>query len=168
MCVDTSKLLCYGYQVMMTVTTQAEHALIRTIAGASRRLDRDLTLSPLQAIDRLQKFNVKFQKYWLAAPWLVLEDSYVLPAPMPVAAMLEKIGKHGQPIGIVGVAQVTKQQDSVLVMHFRKDDRNRKRVEDSAQAAKAILDKANEEAARLAKEIFEKKIQSIHGGKVAD
>jgi len=153
----------------MTSAAQTEHALIRTIAGASRRLDHDLTLSPLQAIDRLQKFNAKFQKYWLAAPWLVLEDSpHVLSATLPVSVMLEEIGKHGQPIGIVGLAQVTKRQDSVLVMHFRKDDRNRKIVEKSARDAKVILDKANEEAARLAKEIFEEKIQSIHGGKVVD
>jgi hypothetical protein len=134
------------------------------MASASRKLEKDMNLSPLQGIDRLQKFNVKFQKHWLAAPWLVLEDSYVLPAPMPVATMLEEIGKHGQPIGIVGIAQVTKRQDSVLVMHFRKDDRSRKTVEKSAQEAKAILDKANEEAARLAKEIFEQKLQNIHGG----
>ena len=125
--------------IVMTETPR-ERALIRTIAGAQRRLDEDLNMSPLQAIDRLQKLNVKFRDQWIDAPWLVLADCFCLPAAMPVAKMLEEISTHGEPIGIVGMALLkTTQRYAVLKMMFRKDDKNRKTVEKSATAATDVL-----------------------------
>ena len=140
-------------------------SLVRTIAVASRKLDDDMNLSPLQAIDRVQKLDAKFKKHWYLSPWLVLADGHPLLASVPVAKMLEEIEEHGAPIGIVGVAHITTRQDSVLVMKFRKDERSQKIVEKSAHDAKALADKASEEAARLAKEIVERQMQELHGGK---
>lgn len=119
-----------------------ERALIRTIAGASRKLDEDLGLSPLQAIDRLLKMNAKFKGLWIHFPWLVLESGQHLSANMPVPQMLAEIAKHGEPIGIAGVALLkTTQRFTVLKMMFRKDERNRKTVEKSADTALDVFTK---------------------------
>lgn len=111
--------------------------MIRTIAGASRKLDENLNLSPLQAIDRLQKIHAKFHEQWIVpSPWLVLEDCWTIPASMPVPKMLEDMEKHGKPLGIVGAARLKfSQRHAVLRMLFRKDEKSRKTVETSAQAA---------------------------------
>jgi len=128
-----------------------ERSLIRTMAGASRPLDADLPLSPLQAIDRLQKFDIKFRECWVGWPWLVLEDRYTLPANMPVHKMLDEIEAHGNPIGIVGLALLPRSKRyAVLQMHFRKDEKSKKTVEHSAKVATEIL------AARI------RQIQNLH------
>jgi hypothetical protein len=116
--------------------TSIERTLIRTIAGAARPLDEDLVLSELQAIDRLQKLSEKFREQWIfPSPWLVLEDCWTLPATMPVSKMLEDMNKHGKPVGIVGAARLKfSEQDTVLKMFFRKDEKSRKMIEVSAQA----------------------------------
>jgi len=125
---------------MTGLHVSTERALIRTVAGASRKLDEDLNLSSLQAIDRLQKLNVKFREHWIAFPWLVLEDCFTLPAQMPIPKMLEEIAAHGNPVGIVGVALLkTTQRYTVLRQMFRKDEKSRKTVERSAQAAADIF-----------------------------
>lgn len=127
-----------------TSTVSTEHSLIRTIASASRKLDKDLDLSPLQAIDRLQRLSNQFQEQWIGpSPWLVLEDCYTLPAKMPVQKMLEEMETHGQPIGIVGMALLSvSNRHTVLQMLFRKDEKSRKTVERSANAARRILTSA--------------------------
>ena len=142
-----------------------DRSLLRTIAGASRKLSEDLNLSPLQAIDRLQKLDAQFREHWYFHPWLVLEDCFTLPAHMPVARMLEEFEAHGGPIGIVGAARITAQQDSVFKMMFRSDSKSQKTVEASAQAAKGLIDKANEVAAQTAKEIIEKELRKQGGPK---
>ncbi|HEV2395719.1 MAG TPA: hypothetical protein VGS27_02095 [Candidatus Sulfotelmatobacter sp.] len=91
-------------------------------------------------------------------------DGHPLPASVPVGKMLEEIEKHGEPIGIVGVARITKRQDSVLLMNFREDKQSKKTVEKSAQDAKALVDKANEHADKISKEMAEREIQGLHGG----
>jgi len=98
-------------------------------------------LSPLQAIDRLQRLRNQFHEQWIGpSPWLVLEDCFTLPATMPVQKMLEEIEEHGQPIGIVGMALLTESnRHAVLQMLFRKDDKSRKTVERSTQAARRKL-----------------------------
>jgi hypothetical protein len=122
------------------VEAQTERALIRTIAGASRKLDEDLKLSSLQAIDRLQKLDTKFRPLWWKHPFLVLEDSYALPARMPVQKMLAEIAAHGQPIGIVGVAVLSDKKWNVLKMMFRADAKARETVENSATLAASIFE----------------------------
>jgi hypothetical protein len=139
---------------------ETELTLIRTIAGAARALDEDLKVSPLQAIDRLQKLHSKFEQHWYAPPWLVLEDCYPLPATMPVERMLADIKKHGQPIGIVGVAKLTTKRDTILRMMFRKDDKSRKTVERSADVATKTL----EEADKQAEEIKRQELTKLHEG----
>lgn len=121
----------------MNVQAQTERALVRTIAGASRRLREDLALSPLQAIDRLQKLSEKFREQWIGpSPWLVLEDCWTLPASVPVPKMLEAMERHGQPIGIVGMCLLKySQRYAVLKLMFRKDEKSRKTVGESEQAA---------------------------------
>jgi hypothetical protein len=111
------------------------------VAGASRKLDEDLNLSPLQAIDRLQKLHEKFREQWIGpSPWLVLEDCYVLPPNMPVAKMLEEMTTHGRPIGIVGMALLKlSKRYAVLRMMFLKDTKSRKTIETSAKAAEGLL-----------------------------
>jgi hypothetical protein len=145
-------------------SASAPTSLIRTISGSLRPLDKDLKLTRLQAIDRVQRLHEKFQEYWLYPPWLVLPDGHFLVATMPVERMLAEIEKHGHPIGIVGPAQITMEQDSILVMHFRKDSRSRKTVEASAQEAKALVDEANLEAKRLARELAGQNIRELHRG----
>jgi len=111
-----------------------ERVLIRTIAGASRKLDDDLGLSPLQAIDRLLKINAKFKGLWIHFPWLVLEGGQHIAANMPVPQMLTEIAKHGEPIGIAGVALLQEaKRYTTLKMLFRKDEKSRERVEKSAE-----------------------------------
>ena len=124
-------------------TQQIERALIRTIAGSSRKLQDDLSLSPLQAIDRLQKLSEKFREQWIRpSPWLVLEDCWTLPASMSVAKMLEDIEKHAKPIGIVGMCLLKySQRYAVLKMLFRKDEKTRKTVgESEREAMKRLVD----------------------------
>jgi ribosomal protein L7/L12 len=49
-------------------------------------------------------------------------------------------------------------------MKFRKDERSQKIVDKSAKEAKALVDKANEQVAQLAKENAEREIQNLHRG----
>jgi hypothetical protein len=151
--------------IVNIVNPSTERALVRTMASASRTLNEDLDLSPLQAIDRVQKLDTKFAEHWYGHPWLVLQDGYTLPAHMPVAKMLEEIGKHGRAIGIVGVAQITTRQDSVFAMNFCKDAVSRKMVENSRKQAAELLEKANKRAAELNKEIVETTLRATHKSK---
>jgi hypothetical protein len=127
----------------MNAAQTTERALIRTIAGSSRKLDEDIHMSPLQAIDRLQKLHEKFREQWIGpSPWLVLEDCYVLPPNMPVAKMLEEMATHGQPIGMVGMAFLKfSKRYAVLQMLFRSrnDVKSRKTIERSVKAAESLL-----------------------------
>jgi hypothetical protein len=121
-------------------TANTDLSLIRAIAGAGRKLTKDMALSPLQAIDRLQKLHTQFQDHWITPPWLVLEResdgrSYTLPANMPVEKMLNDIKEHGQPIGIVGLAKLTAKRWTAFKMMFRADAKSRKTVEQSAAEA---------------------------------
>ena len=129
---------------MIQIAEATERTLIRTIAGASRKLDEDLDLSDLQAIDRLQDLDRRFREHWVGHPWLVLEDRHVLPADMPVQNMLDQITKHGRPIGIVGVAWLTRRRETVFRMMFRKDEKNRKTVEGSAKDAEEMVKKVRQ------------------------
>jgi hypothetical protein len=117
-----------------------ERALIRTIAGSSRKLGDNLNLSPLQAIDRLLKMNAKFRELWIQFPWLVLKDGQRLAANMPVPQMLSEIAKHGDPIGIAGVAllQETKRY-TTLKMMFRNDENSRAKVDKSADTVLEVV-----------------------------
>jgi hypothetical protein len=131
---------CLASIIKMNTEQKTERALIRTIAGASRKLDQDLELSPLQAIDRLLKMNVNFKELWVHFPWLVLEHGQHLAANMPVPQMLAEIEKHGEPIGLAGVALLqTTQRYTALKMMFRKDEKSRKTVEKSAEVALDVL-----------------------------
>ena len=130
---------------------ETELTLIRKIAGASRPLDKDLNLSALQAIDRLQKLDEQFAPLWWKHPFLVLEDSFTLPAPMPVSNMLAQIEAHGQPIGVVGVAVLSTRKWIVLKQMFRKDAKAVETVEGSAAVAVSI---------------FEDSLRSPYSGKV--
>lgn len=117
-----------------------ERVLIRTIAGASRKLDEDLGLSPLQAIDRLLKINAKFKGLWIRFPWLVLENGQPLAANMPVPQMLAEIAKHGEPIGIAGVALLQEaKRYTTLKMLFRKDEKSHESVEKSAESTLNLI-----------------------------
>jgi hypothetical protein len=128
----------------MNVAERRERELVRTIAGASRKLDKDMEVSPLQAIDKLQKYRERFLEQWIfPSPWLVLEDCYTLPANLSVSKMLEEIENHGAPIGIVGMVWLKfSKRSGVLRVMFRKDDKSRKTIEHSAQAAEQILSDA--------------------------
>src|SRR5437899_4223571 len=112
--------------MVRTAIGTTEKSLIRMIAGATRKLDTDLNMTKLQAIDRLQKLDAQFRENWYGHPWLVLEDCFTLPANMPVTAMLAEIEKHGSPVGIVGVASITPRRDHVFAMNFRADSKARK------------------------------------------
>jgi hypothetical protein len=112
------------------------------IARAERELEKDLGLSELQAIDRVQKLHRRFEHQWIGAPWLVLPDTYCCSATMPVHQMLESIAEHGQPCGIVGLALLphTKYKAKsptyrVLKMFFRKSKECRAAVNLSADTA---------------------------------
>jgi hypothetical protein len=126
----------------MTPTPASQNvSLVRTIASASRKLEKDMDLSPLQAIDRLHKLRDEYKDQWMGpSPWLVLEDCYTLPAQMPVSKMLGEIERHGQPIGIVGMGFLKENHQVVVLQRlFRKDAESRKTVEVSTQAAKSVL-----------------------------
>src|SRR5689334_785207 len=99
--------------------TETERSLIRTLAGSSRHPDKDLNLSRLQAIDRLQKLHERFREYWIGtSPWLVL-DGYALPN-APVDKMLKKMDEYGDAVGMVGIAFLPHSQKiGVLKMLFR-------------------------------------------------
>jgi hypothetical protein len=141
----------------MNAEAQTERALIRTIAGASRKLNEDIKLSPLAAIDKLQKLNAKFREQWISYPWLVLADCYTIAANMPVPQMLEEIARHGNPIGIVGMCLLKhSQRYAVLTMMFRKDEKSRKTVAKSGEAATEIL-ASNVRNIRLHEGVNEKK-----------
>jgi hypothetical protein len=117
-----------------------ERVLIRTIAGASRKLDEDLGLSPLQAIDRLLKISAKFKEFWIHFPWLVLEGGQHLAANMPVPQMLAEIAKHGEPIGIAGVALLQEaKRYTTFKMMFRKAAKSRETLEESAETTLNVI-----------------------------
>lgn len=129
---------------MKTGIAKSEESMIRTVAGMSRKLDLDL--SPLQAIDRLHKLHEKFKDHWTGtSPWLVLPDCFTLPVEMPVGKMLEEIKKHGEPIGIAGVAWLSTKRVTVFRMPFCEDAKSRKTVEQSAQAAEKLVHAALDE-----------------------
>jgi hypothetical protein len=126
---------------MRTLSNEAPKSLGRTIASASRKLEKDINLTPLKAIDRLQQLSNDFRDQWIGpSPWLVLEDCYCLPAKMPVQKMLEEMETHGAAIGIVGMALLKEtSRHAVLRMLFRKDARSKQTVERSFQTAQRIL-----------------------------
>jgi len=123
--------------------TSTERTLIRTIAGASRPLDEDLNLSPLQAIDRLQKLRAKFHDQWIGpSPWLVLADGWTMPHYAGIEKILEKMREHGDAVGMVGIAWLpTAQRIGILEMLFRSkaDKKAIKMVKQSAEEAKRRL-----------------------------
>jgi hypothetical protein len=108
-----------GYMVRVG-ETNAERTLIRTIAGSARPLEEDLKLSSLQAIDRLQKLQEKFREQWVGqSPCLVLKDGWILPNG-PIEKMLGAMDKHGDPVGMVGIAWLThSKRVGILQMLFR-------------------------------------------------
>jgi len=110
-------------------------SLIRLIAGSQRELKEDLDLSPLQAIDRLQKLHARFKEDWISAPWIVLPDTYCIPATMSVPEMLDAIAEHGEPCGIVGMALLNDGTARVLKILFKKDKKSRDAVNKSAATA---------------------------------
>jgi hypothetical protein len=97
-----------------------ELKLLKTIAGASRPLGEDLGLSELQAIDRLQKLQAKFRDQWIGqSPCLVLRDAWILPNG-PIPKMLHAMEKHGEPVGMVGIAWLTHSKKiGILQMLFK-------------------------------------------------
>jgi hypothetical protein len=97
--------------------------------------------------------HAKFPEQWVTPPWLVLPDCYCLPANMAVANMLEDISKHGEPIGIVGMALLPgSKRYAVLKMAFKKDRKSLEMIEVSGQAA---MDKIVE---------WSRKVPNLHGG----
>jgi len=124
--------------MVMDTTARTELALMRTIAGAARPLEEDLKISRLQAIDRLQKLQEKFQEQWIGpSPWLVLEDGWTIPN-APVDKMLKAMDKHGDPVGMVGIAFLThSKRVGILQMLFRgkADKQSSKAVRESAEEA---------------------------------
>jgi hypothetical protein len=131
----------------MVRVEQIELALTRMVAASSRKVKEDVTVSTLEAIDRLQKLSIRFHAQWLyPSPWLVLEDCWTVPASMPVPKMLEDIAKHGAPIGIVGMAHLKhSNRDAVLKINFRKDAASQKTVEVSAEGAANLLEHGRSE-----------------------
>jgi len=123
---------------MTTEAQKTERILIRTIAGATRPLDEDLKLSRLQAIDRLQKLQEKFREQWVGpSPWLVLADGWTIPN-APVDKMLKAMDKHGDPVGMVGIAWLThSKRMGILQMLFRSkaDKKSNEMVRQSAEEA---------------------------------
>lgn len=128
--------------MLRTGETQTERNLIRTIAGSARPLDEDLKLTRLGAIDRLQKTHEKFREQWIGpSPWLVLEDGWTIPN-APVEKMLKAMDKHGEPVGMVGIAWLThSKRVGILQMLFRSKA--------DAKAAKAVKESAEEALRRL-------------------
>jgi len=124
------------------------------IAGAQRELKEDLDLSPLQAIDRLQKLHARFKDEWISAPWIVLPDVYCIPATMQVPEMLKAIEEHGEPCGIVGMALLSDGSARLLKIPFKKDSKSRKAVNSSGDAAWEIYLKR----ARQINDIFKGKL----------
>lgn len=103
-------------------------------------MDEDLTLSQLEAIDRLIKINARFKGLWINFPWLVLADGRRLAANMPVPQMLAEIQKYGDPIGIAGVALLQEaKRYTTLKMMFRKDEESRTTVEKSADTTLNVI-----------------------------
>jgi hypothetical protein len=120
----------------MQADVSTERSLIRTIASTSRKPTEDDNVSPLKAIDRLLTLNTKFREHWITPPWLVLKDCYTIAANMPVPLLLAEIEKHGDAIGLVGMAKVSGgERRVVLKVNFRKDRKSQKTVDVSAQAA---------------------------------
>jgi hypothetical protein len=106
------------------------------IAGAKRKIKKDLNLSTLQKIDRLQKLHHQFEGRWIGSPWLVCPDVECLPATMPVSEMLEAIAKHGEPCGIVGMALLPQSMTyRVLQVQFKADKECRAAVQKSVETA---------------------------------
>jgi hypothetical protein len=120
----------------------SDTSLIRLIAGSNRELTANMDLSPLQAIDRLQKLHERYKDAWAGSPWIVLPGSDtrkdgkgILPATMPVPEMLDAIKEYGAPCGIVGLAVLSDRTARVLKIHFRKEAKCRKAVDVSANTA---------------------------------
>ena len=118
--------------------TTIERTLIRTIAGAARPLEEDLKLSRLQTIDKLQKLQEKFREQWIGqSPCLVLKDAWILPNG-PIDKMLKAMDKHGDPVGMVGIAWLTQSKRvGILQMLFRS-----KADKDAIKAVKKAADEA--------------------------
>jgi len=126
---------------MNTAPNKADKSLIRAEAAYLRKGDNKLT--PLQAIVKLQELRDQFRDQWTgSSPWLVLPDLYALPVEMPVPRMLKEIEKHGEPVGIAGVAMLTTRQFRVFRMPFLNDTKSRDTVERSAREAERLAQAA--------------------------
>lgn len=97
-----------------------------------------MPLSKLQAIDRLQKLQDKFSEQWIGqSPCLVLKDSWILPNG-PVDKMLAAMDKHGDAVGMVGIAWLKhSKRVGILQMLFRT-----KADKDALKAVKQAADEA--------------------------
>ena len=122
--VDSNTRLCYVVHMVRTadVIEEKEMSLIKTIARASRPLDEDLDLSKLQAVDKVQKLHERFREQWIGpSPWLVLEDGWTMPHYAPVEKTLSAMEKHGDAVGMVGIAWLpTAKRIGILQMLFRR------------------------------------------------
>ena len=132
-----------------TERADQELALIRTIAVAQRPLEEDLKWSRLQIIDRLQKIQERFKEQWVgSSPCLVLKDGWILPNG-PIDKMLAAMDKHGDAVGMVGIAWLTHaKRVAILQMLFRaKADKNAQAV--MKRAADSALERWNEYVRQL-------------------
>lgn len=123
--VDNSTGLCYRKHMMVRTVDhekEIELRLLKTIAGASRPLDEDLELTPLQAIDRLQTLHKKFREQWIGpSPWLVLKNGWTMAHYEPVEKILQAMEKNGEAVGMVGIAWLpTAKRIGILQMLFRR------------------------------------------------
>lgn len=130
---------CAIFSRMRTADIETEYSLLKTIAGASRPLDKDLNLSGLQAIDRLQKTQARFREQWIGpSPWLVLADGWTIPN-APVEEMLKAMGKHGDPVGMVGIAWLTHSKRVAILQMLFRSKANKKSNEMVRQSAEEAL-----------------------------
>jgi hypothetical protein len=122
---------------MVRTVVNPEQSLIKTIAVAARPLQKDMKLSRLQAIDRLQKLRDRFSEQWIGqSPCLVLKDAWILPNG-PIDKMLAAMESHGDPVGMVGIAWLThSKRVAILKMLFR--------AKADKEAIKAVEKSANE------------------------
>ena len=125
----------------MAVTIDPELSLIKVMAVAGRPLEKDMQLSRLQAIDRLQKLQERFKDLWIGqSPWLVL-NGYCCPN-VAVEKMLAKMDEYSDPVGMIGVAYLPHSRKiGILKMLFRAraDTQARELVERAAAALEQNL-----------------------------
>lgn len=132
----------------------ADTSLLKFMASAARPLKRDVNVTPLGAVDIMQKIQRKYARHWWAL-WIVTAKGTQVLSTVALNDAIHRIEEGGGAVGIVGIAVIAR------TFTFLK-----KPLKVGKEVSK-ILDKSGDAAADRFLEITEAFVKASKEGKPA-